>query len=76
MRFWNLCSVFSYISLCPSSLLHSFAYKAYKNDILEILANLGDQRAALGVSWDGCEHPSFSFALAFDGQEKQKEDLD
>lgn len=45
-----------------------------RNYILEILANLGDQHAALGVSWDGCEHPSFSFALAFAGQEKQEED--
>lgn len=41
-----------------------------RNDILEILANLGDQHAALGVSWDGCEHPTSSFVLAFNGQEK------
>lgn len=45
-----------------------------RNDILEVLANLGDQHAALGVSWDGCEHHTFSFVLAFDGQEKQEED--
>lgn len=45
-----------------------------RNDILEILASLGDQHAALGVSWDGCEHPTFSFVLAFGGQEKQEKD--
>lgn len=45
-----------------------------RNYILEILAKLRDQHAALGVSWDGGEHPSFSFVLAFDGQEKQEED--
>lgn len=32
-----------------------------RNDILEILANLGAEHAALGVSWDGCERASVLF---------------
>lgn len=64
----------------PRSSVFSLSFKSVplngiqgiqRNDILEILANLGDQHAALGVSWDGCEHPTSSFVLAFNGQEKK-----
>lgn len=60
MGFWKPCSG----RVCSATLVSiplTGIQGIQRNDILEILADLRDEHAALGVSWDGCGHASVLF---------------